>query len=158
MTDKEKQLDIILKENPVQDDYHTWIRSVDDIHTFEEALEYDDYEGGNVTPDYTEKMIEEAKKTGVITVYSSHPIQNGNFVTPSKMEAQSYAGPNAKIYSAEVKLTDIAWIDSIQGQYAKTEPVKIFDKNTSIQDRLDFCNKSREPNTDKSIRTFDYER
>ena len=30
---KQKQLDIILKNNTVQDDYHTWIRTVDDIKT-----------------------------------------------------------------------------------------------------------------------------
>lgn len=36
---KEKQLQIILENNPVEDDVHTWVRNVDDIKTFEEAVE-----------------------------------------------------------------------------------------------------------------------
>ena len=52
-------------------------------------------------------------------VYSSHPIKNGTFVTPSKMEAMSYASSD-KVYSKVVSLYDVAWIDPTQGQYAKT--------------------------------------
>ena len=40
---KQKQLEIIQNNNPVQDDYHTWIRTIDDIKTFEETLEDVDY-------------------------------------------------------------------------------------------------------------------
>lgn len=40
---KQKQLDIILKHNPVQDGYHTWIRTIEDIKTFEETLQDSDY-------------------------------------------------------------------------------------------------------------------
>ena len=40
---KQKQLDIILKHNPVQDDYHTWIRNINDIKTLEETLQDSDY-------------------------------------------------------------------------------------------------------------------
>jgi len=54
--------------------------------------------------------------SGIITVYSSHPIEAGVFVTPSKMEAESYSG-DGKIYTKTVKLTDVAWIDPTQGQY-----------------------------------------
>ena len=54
-----------------------------------------------------------------IVVYSSHPIKNGTFVTPSKMEATSYASSD-KVYSKVVSLYDVAWIDPTQGQYAKT--------------------------------------
>lgn len=89
---KQAQLDIVLNNNAMQDDYHTGIRSVDDICTYAEAIENDGVEGDDITPDYTAQMVEKAKKTGKITVYSSYPIGQGVFVTPSKMEAESYAG------------------------------------------------------------------
>ena len=122
---KQKQLDIVLKNNPANDDYHTWIRSVDDIKTFEETLQDDDWadyveEGFN--PDYTGDMIKEALESGKITVYSSYPIEQGIFVSPSRMEAESYSG-NGKVYSKEVNLKDVAWIDPTQGQYAKVEGI-----------------------------------
>lgn len=120
---KQMQLDIILESNPVNDDYHTWIRTVDDILTFEEALnsdDYADYKGEDFDESYPYSIAEEALKTGKIIVYSSHPIGQGVFVTPSRMEAQSYAG-NGKVYSKEVNLTDVAWIDPTQGQYAKVD-------------------------------------
>ena len=53
-----------------------------------------------------------------VVVYSSKPIANGIFVTPSETEAKSFAG-NSAIYSKPVALSDVAWIDEIQGQYAK---------------------------------------
>lgn len=118
---KEKQLELIQKKNPAQDDTHTWIRSTDDIKTFDETLndsDYADYLDEGFAPDYTGKMAQEALKTGKITVYSSHPIEDGVFVSPSKMEAESYAG-GGKIYSQEVDLNDVAWVDPTQGQYAK---------------------------------------
>lgn len=116
---KQKQLDIILKNNPVEDDYHTWIRSIDDIKTLEEALndgDWSDYDEFN--PDLTKQDIEEAINTGKITVYSSYPIEQGIFVSPSRMEAESYSA-NGKIYSKKVEINDVAWIDPTQGQYAK---------------------------------------
>ncbi len=118
VVDKQKQLDVVLNSNPATDDYHTQIRKVEDIKTFEEAIQdYDYTNGDDVTPDFTSEMIKRAFETGKITVYSSKPIENGSFVTPSKMEAQSYAG-SGNIYSAEVNLTDVAWVNELQGQYA----------------------------------------
>ncbi len=120
---KEKQLDIILKSNPAGNDTATWIRNVNDIKTFEEALQDGDWEGWEETgfdPDYDANIAREALKTGQITVYSSYPIEKGTFVTPSKMEAESYSG-TGKVYSKKVNLTDVAWIDPTQGQYAKIE-------------------------------------
>lgn len=115
---KEKQLQIILENNPVEDDIHTWVRSVDDIKTFEEAVEEEPLEKGECyAPDFTKEMADEALADGVITVYSSKPIDKGNFVTPSKMEAESYSG-TGQVFSKQVSLEDIAWIDSLQGQYA----------------------------------------
>lgn len=123
---KEQQNNIIQNSNPVNDDYHTWIRSVDDIKTFSEALNDSDYKeyfeaGENFDETYTADMAKMALETGKITVYSSYPIEQGTFVSPSKMEAESYSGIG-KVYSKEVNLTDIAWIDPTQGQYAKVNP------------------------------------
>ncbi len=114
---KTMQFDVISKSNPATDDMHTWIRSTNDIKTYQEALSEAGFEGDDFAPDYTGNMVNKALETGKITVYSSNPIENGIFVTPSKMEAQSYAG-KGKVYSKEVSLDDVAWIDEIQGQYA----------------------------------------
>lgn len=119
---KQVQLDMILKNNPANDadmPGHTWIRSIEDIKSFKEALEYDGLSADeNVTPDFTAEMVKDALKNGLVTVYSSKPIKNGIFVTPSKMEAQNYAG-DGKVYSKKVPLSDVAWIDATQGQYAE---------------------------------------
>lgn len=112
---KEKQLDIINKSNQMHDEYHTGVRNVDDIKTFEEAVSDSD---APFTPDYTKEDAESALKAGEITVYSSKPIENGVFVTPSKMEAENYAG-GEKVYSKKVPISDVAWIDTMEGQYAR---------------------------------------
>lgn len=116
---KQKQLDIIKNNNPDNDDYHTWIRNVEDIKTLEETIndsdwiDYDEY-----NPDLSREDIENAIDRGKIMVYSSYPIKQGIFVSPSKMEAESYSS-NGKVYSKEVNINDVAWIDPTQGQYAK---------------------------------------
>lgn len=115
---KQKQLEIIQKNNKMQDDYHTGIRTVEDIKTLEETLQDSDWSGyDEFNPDYTRNMANEALKTGKITVYSSYPIKQGTFVSPSKMEAESYSG-NGKVYSKKININDVAWIDPTQGQYA----------------------------------------
>lgn len=120
---KEKQLKIIKNNNPVNDDYHTWIRNVEDIKTLEETIndsdwiDYDEY-----NPDLSRQDIENAIDSGKITVYSSYPIKQGIFVSPSKIEAESYSS-NGKVYSKEVNINDVAWIDPTQGQYAKVYDV-----------------------------------
>ena len=123
---KQKQLDIILKNNPA-DDVHfvnsTWIRSTEDILSFEEMLadakkNYEEY-GDMEYPDTTIDDYLNAEKTGKITVYSSYPIKPGIFVSPSRMCAYDYAGGNGnKVYSKVVPVNDVAWIDQGQGQYA----------------------------------------
>lgn len=120
---KAKQLEIIQNNNPDLDDYHTWIRSVEDIKTFQEALNDSDYKeyfdnGEDFDESYTNKMAKDALEKGSIRVYSSYPIKEGIFVTPSIMEAQSYSG-DGRIYSKTVNINDVAWIDPTQGQYAK---------------------------------------
>lgn len=116
---KQKQLDIIKNNNPANDDYHTWIRNVEDIKTLEETINDSDYiDYDNYDPDLSRQDIENAIDSGKITVYSSYPIKQGVFVSPSKMEAESYSS-NGKVYSKEVNINDVAWIDPTQGQYAK---------------------------------------
>jgi hypothetical protein len=112
-----RQLDLILESNPAEDEIHTWIRNDDDILTFEEA-----FADGSCEPDFTDGDIDEALRTGYVTVYSSKPIVNGTFVTPSKLEASAYSG-NGYIYSAKVRIDDIAWIDDSQGQLATDSTV-----------------------------------
>ena len=122
---KAAQFAIIRDSNAADDAYHTWIRSAAEIKTLSETLadpewaEYDEYD-----PDYTRQMAEDAVRTGKITVYSSYKIGNGVFVTPSRMEAESYSG-NGKVYSKTVNVADVAWIDPTQGQYAPTNTTDI---------------------------------
>ena len=117
---------IIQNANPVEDDYHTWIRNAGDVHSFAEVLNDSDWNGMDFDPDYTWDMAQKALQTGEITVYSSYPIGTlGGFVTPSRMEAEGYAG-NGEVYSKTVNLDDIAWIDPTQGQYAPTQNGSIY--------------------------------
>lgn len=127
---KQEQYNIIKKSNPATDDYHTWIRSKKDISTFNEALKQakrdakaDGFEEYSSYPDITNEILEQAQKTGKITVYSSKPIKDGNFVTPSYQNAKDYAG-DGKVYSKKVNVDDVAWIDIEQGQYAKVKQVE----------------------------------
>ena len=118
---KKKQLEIIQKTNPSPNEYSTWVRTVEDIKTLAETLEDDewaDYDEFN--PDLTKDDIKEAIERGTITVYSSHPIENGVFVSPSRMEAESYSG-TGEVYEKTVDIRDVAWIDPTQGMYAKVE-------------------------------------
>lgn len=114
--EKEKQFDVIQKSNAMTDDVHTGIRKPSEIKSATEAFkttisEDDDY----LYPDFTKADGEKALKTGKIIVYSSKPIESGGFVSPSKMMAQDYAG-GGRVYSKEMSVNDVAWIDSNEGQ------------------------------------------
>lgn len=118
---KQEQLNVIQEANPMTDDYHTGIRKVEDIKTLQETLQdsdWSDYDEFN--PDLTRTMIEEAIENDEITVFSSYPIEQGTFISPSKMEAESYS-ENGKVYEKKVKIEDVAWIDPTQGQYAQVK-------------------------------------
>ena len=122
--DKQKQLDIINRTNPAHDDYHTWIRTTDDIKTLQEAVDEVKAEDADYNlstyPDVTDDMINEALQSGKITIYSSKPIKEGAFVTPSKMQAKDYAG-GGRIYSKQVPINDVAWINTDEGMFAPVE-------------------------------------
>ncbi len=129
---KQRQLQVIQDSNAAPDPYHTWVRDESDILTFEEALndpdwaDYDEFD-----PSYSTDMARQALSSGKITVYSSYPIEPGVFVTPSRMEAQDYAG-GGQIYEQTIPLTDVAWIDPTQGQYAPTGNV-----NTQVNENVE---------------------
>lgn len=134
---KQKQLDVIKNNNPANDVYHTWIRNVEDIKTLEETIndsdwiDYDEY-----NPDLSRQDIENAIESGKIIVYSSYPVEQGIFVSPSKMEAESYSG-NGKVYSKEVNINDVAWLDPTQGQYAKVNDTRYSQQNDKWQEHLE---------------------
>lgn len=116
--EKEKQFDIIQKNNAMTDDYHTGIRKPSDIKSPEEAFKTavsadEDF----LYPDFTQADAEKALASGKITIYSSKPIGEGGFVSPSAMMAQDYAG-GGQVYSMTVNINDVAWIDSNEGQFA----------------------------------------
>ena len=129
-TKKEQQFEEIQKTNKMTDDQHVGIRKSSDIKTAEEAFKttVDDDED-YLYPDFTKEEGEKALKNGKLTVYSSKPIEQGGFVSPSKQMAQDYAG-NGEVYSQEVNINDVAWIDSNEGQLAKisTETTQETDK------------------------------
>lgn len=114
---KEKQLEIIQKYNPMRDDYHTGIRKIEDIKTFEETLSDED---SFVWGDFSREDAERAVKTNSITIYSSYPIKQGTFVSTSKRQAEEYAGGQGKkVYSKTISLDKVAWISGDEGQFAE---------------------------------------
>ncbi|WP_277496609.1 hypothetical protein, partial [Elizabethkingia anophelis] len=121
---KEKQLELINKKNPAPNDYNTWIRTTNDILTADEAFK-EAFQDGEMYPDFTVEDMQNVLDSGEVTVYSSYPIKEGVFVTPSRMNAESYSG-DGKVYSKKVNASDLAWIDQGEGQYA---PVKFMRNN-----------------------------
>ncbi len=85
-------------------------------------MEDNEWDYDEFNPDLTRDDIQNAIESGEITVYSSYLIKNGVFVSPSRMEAESYSG-NGKVYEKTVDINDVAWIDPTQGQYAKVDEV-----------------------------------
>jgi hypothetical protein len=114
---KQQQYNIIKETNSMLDDYHTGIRSENDIKTFDEVINDDE---SFVYGDFSKEDAEKALKNGKVMVYSSKPIEQGSFVSTSQNMAKDYAG-NGKIYSQEVNLNDVAWINGDEGQYAKVD-------------------------------------
>ena len=114
---KVEQLEIIKKHNPMTDDYHTGIRSMNDILTAEEAFKT------QLNPDENMEDAEKALKTGKIKIYSSHNIEQGTFVSTSRMMAEDYAG-GGTVHEREVSINDVAWINADEGQYAQVKPKK----------------------------------
>lgn len=131
---KGKQLEIIKKTNPMSDDYHVGIRNVEDIKAFNEVVNDED---SFVWGDFTREDAKKALKEGKITVYSSYPINQGTFVSTSKIQAEQYAGGKGnKIYSKTIPLEEVAWINGDEGQYANTT-TRYSKNNQTWQDYLE---------------------
>ncbi len=101
------------------DDYHTGIRTLSDIKTAKEAWDTKvDFNEDFVYPDFSQQDAKKALSSGKIKIYSSYPIKQGTFISPSKMMATDYAG-GKEIYSKVVDVNDIAWINAEEGMFAK---------------------------------------
>lgn len=147
---KQSQFDIIQSNNPMHDDYHVGIRSIDDIKTFDETI---NDEESFVWGDYSREDAQRDLAKGTVTVYSSHPIEQGGFVSTSRNQARDYAGgKNAKIYQQEVPITDVAWISGDEGQLArvetKIEPIAT-EETTSTQPVVDETTSTEQAVTEK---------
>jgi hypothetical protein len=118
--DKQKQLDIILIHNPMRDNHHVGIRTIQDIKSAEEAWETNvDFGEDFAYPDFSQQDAKKALESGKIKIYSSYPIKQGTFVSPSKRMVLDYSG-GKEPFSKIVDIDDVAWINSDEGQYAKT--------------------------------------
>jgi len=117
---KAQKAERIIKSNPMVDDYHTGIRNAEDILDFSEARQFTLDDIGDVSsyPDVTQEILDNATKTHKIRLYSSRPFSVGSFVSPSKMQAQDYAG-KGKIYEGVFDIDDIAWLNADEGQIAR---------------------------------------
>lgn len=118
---KQAQYEVIQRTNPMQDEYHVGIRSVNDIKTFDETIDDKD---SFVWGDYSQEDAKRDLAKNEITIYSSKPIENGVFVSTSYRQAQEYAGgKGAKVYKKTVPLDYVAWISGDEGQFAITDVV-----------------------------------
>ena len=124
---KFKQLEIINKYNPMYDDIHVGIRKIEDILTFDEAVnealeDKETYGNYSSYPDITNEMVENALKTRHTIIYSSYEIKQGTFVTMSKMQARDYAG-GGRVYSKYINVNEVAWIYINEGMYANVNDI-----------------------------------
>ena len=147
---RQKQWEIIQKTNPKEEGTNsTWVDKPEDAKTFYEVNHKDsDYPfNENYSDDWTVKDKMNVEATGKITVYSSYPIEDGNWVTPFKEEGLSYAG-SGKLYSATMDPRDIAWVDAGQGQVAhiSDELKEVIDLSTKAETQV----QSIDNNTNKT--------
>lgn len=112
---RERQFNIIQQNNAMTDDYHVGIRSAADIKSFSEAIKDDE---SFVYGDYSLSDAQRDLARGRVTVYSSKPISQGGFVSTSQNMARDYAG-SGRVYSQEVSINDVAWINGDEGQFAR---------------------------------------
>lgn len=133
---KEKQWTLLQKVQKMHDDVHAGIRSEKEIHTFEEFAIDNADDNLDIYPDFTQKDVDKALKEGKITIYSSYPIKEGTFCSPSAMCAKDYSS-DGKIYSKVVGLNDVAWLsDMCQGEYAPVEDTKKTEKKKVTEDEF----------------------
>ena len=109
---RNKAVSIINSTNPMKDNYHLGIRTVDDVLTLEEAFKSEPPTNPDVSDNYIQSCIE----SGKIRVYSSKRITPGTFVTPSRMMAKDYAG-SSNVFNKTVNVSSVAWINCDEGVY-----------------------------------------
>ena len=109
---RNKAVSIINSTNPMKDNYHLGIRTVDDVLTLEEAFNSEPPTNPDVSDNYIQSCIE----SGKIRVYSSKRITPGTFVTPSRMMAKDYAG-SSNVFNKTVNVSSVAWINCDEGVY-----------------------------------------
>lgn len=110
---KQLQLDVINEFNPMRDDYHVGIRTLEDIKTFNEAILDDE---SFVYGDFSIEDAQNALEKGHVMVYSSRPIRKGDFISTSYNMAKDYAG-SKEVYQRLVDLGEVAWINGDEGQF-----------------------------------------
>lgn len=94
----------------MRDDYHTGIRTVNDIRTYAEA--WQDEQRHHDCPDWGDFTHAQALEA----------LNKGAFVTTSFTHALQYAGADAKgVKTACVPLDAVAWIDLDQGIFTGVE-------------------------------------
>lgn len=117
---RKAQFDLLQKTNPMRDDYHTGIRSPEDIYTLKSIVDSYNADNNFTYPDFTLADAQKALASGNIDVYSSKPIEAGAFISPSKMMATDYAG-GGEVYTKNIPLRDFAFIESgDEGNYLPT--------------------------------------
>lgn len=110
---KEAQFQTLQETNPMRDDYHTGIRSANEINYLNDLVKNYNADTSEMFayPDFTLDDAKRAISKGEIEVFSSKPIEAGAFVTPSRMMAQDYAG-SGEVYSKVIPIEDFAAIRS----------------------------------------------
>lgn len=108
---RKAQFELLQKTNPMTDDYHTGIRSPEEIYTLKNIVDSYNQDNNFTYPDFTLADAQNALASGNINVYGSKPIEPGAFASPSKMMATDYAG-GGEVYTKNIPLEDFAFIES----------------------------------------------
>jgi hypothetical protein len=108
---RQAQFELLQKTNPMTDDYHTGIRSPEEIYTLKNIVDTYNSDNNFTYPDFTLADAQKALANGNIDVYGSKPIEPGAFISPSKMMATDYAG-GGEVYTKNIPLEDFAFIES----------------------------------------------
>jgi hypothetical protein len=133
---KEQQFDVIQNSNLIDDNIHTGINSVDDIHTYQEVFDSADYANDDIfTPDYTRAMARRALKNGKITVYSSYD-DSGNVIPLN----ERFNSKESDIrYSKDVEDFDISQYNNIKFDASESKRI-LSEIMTTYPNTLDTVN------------------
>ena len=81
----------------------------------------------------SQKRMLKALKDNKITIYSSNSIDQGAFVSTSKIQAEQYSG-GKKVYEKTVPLDEVAWINGDEGQFASIKQDRASNKQPKGDD------------------------